>query len=99
MSTMTRSTLAIAGIALVAILVIFFVFRPQDGGAGASPSASASASAAGERKCERRRERFRDGIRGDREPVHPGGPRDEDAGDPDRGHGQPRLPALLQRAG
>ena len=45
MSTMTRSTLAIAGIALVAILVIFFVFRPQDDGAGASPSASASASA------------------------------------------------------
>jgi polar amino acid transport system substrate-binding protein len=45
MSTMTRSTLAIAGIALVAIVVIFFVFRPQDGGAGASPSASASALA------------------------------------------------------
>ena len=46
MSTMTRSTLAIAGIALVAILVIFFVFRDDDGtGASASPSASASATA------------------------------------------------------
>jgi polar amino acid transport system substrate-binding protein len=45
MSTMTRATLAIAGIALVAILLIFFVFRPDDDGAAASPSASASASA------------------------------------------------------
>jgi polar amino acid transport system substrate-binding protein len=45
MSTMTRATLAIAGIALVAILLIFFVFRPDDDGATASPSASASASA------------------------------------------------------
>jgi polar amino acid transport system substrate-binding protein len=46
MSTFTRSTLAIAGIAIVTLLVVFFVFRPQDDGAGASPSASASASAA-----------------------------------------------------
>jgi polar amino acid transport system substrate-binding protein len=45
MSTMTRATLAIAGIALVAILLILFVFRPDDDGAAASPSASASASA------------------------------------------------------
>ena len=45
MSTMTRATLAIAGIALVAILLIFFVFRPDDEAATASPSASASASA------------------------------------------------------
>ena len=45
MSTMTRATLAIAGIALVAILVIFFVFRDDEGEATSSPSASASASA------------------------------------------------------
>jgi polar amino acid transport system substrate-binding protein len=45
MSTMTRATLAIAGIALVAILLIVFVFRPEDDGAAASPSATASASA------------------------------------------------------
>ena len=45
MSTMTRATLAIAGIALVAILLIFFVLRPEDEAATASPSASASASA------------------------------------------------------
>ncbi len=44
MSTMTRATLAIAGIALVTILVIYFVFRPDEGGTGASPSASAAAS-------------------------------------------------------
>lgn len=48
MSNMTRATLAIGGIALVVILAIYFVFRPDDGGAAASPSASelASASAA-----------------------------------------------------
>jgi polar amino acid transport system substrate-binding protein len=45
MSTMMRATLAIAGIALVAILLIFFVFREDDGEGAASPSASASASA------------------------------------------------------
>lgn len=45
MSNMTRATLAIAGIALVAILFIFFVFRDDDGEGTASPSASASASA------------------------------------------------------
>jgi polar amino acid transport system substrate-binding protein len=45
MSTMTRATLAIAGIALVAFLLIFFVFRGDDGEATASPTASASASA------------------------------------------------------
>jgi polar amino acid transport system substrate-binding protein len=48
MSTMTRATLAIAGIALVAVLLIFFVFRPDDGGGAASsitPSASAMVSA------------------------------------------------------
>ena len=45
MSTMTRATLAIAGIALVAVLIVFFVFRDDDGGTTASPSATASASA------------------------------------------------------
>jgi polar amino acid transport system substrate-binding protein len=45
MSTMTRATLAIGGIALVVVLLIFFVFRDDDGESGASPSASASASA------------------------------------------------------
>ncbi len=48
MSNMTRATLAIGGIALVVILAIYFVFRPDEGGTAASPSASelASASAA-----------------------------------------------------
>jgi polar amino acid transport system substrate-binding protein len=45
MSTMTRAILAIGGIALVTILFILLVFRPQDGGASASPSASATAAA------------------------------------------------------
>ena len=45
MSTMTRSTVAIAVIALVVFLVIFFVLRDDDGGTAASPSASASATA------------------------------------------------------
>ncbi len=44
-NNMTRATLAIAGIAFVVILVIFFVFRPEEDGTAASPSASASASA------------------------------------------------------
>ncbi len=99
MSTFTRSTLAIGGIAIVTLLVIFFVFRPQDEGSWSVAERLRIGIGGGERKCECRRQRFGDGIRGDREPVHPGGPRDEDAGDPDRGHGQPRLPALLQRAG
>src|SRR5688500_4419041 len=46
MATMTRATPAIAGIALVVVLLIFFVFRDDDGETAASPTASASASAA-----------------------------------------------------
>ena len=98
MSTFTRSTLAIAGIAIVTLLVIFFVFRLRRRNWSVGQRLRVGIGV-GERKCERRRERFRDGIRGDCEPVHPGGPRHEDAGDPDGGHGQPRLPAVLQRAG
>jgi polar amino acid transport system substrate-binding protein len=43
MSNTTRATLAIAGIAIVAI-VLFFLFTRDDGGTAASPSPSASAS-------------------------------------------------------
>jgi polar amino acid transport system substrate-binding protein len=45
MSNTTRATLAIAGIAIVALVLFFLFVRNDDGGTAASPSASGSASA------------------------------------------------------